>query len=72
MLEAHREQAEDDARLDMARIYDLSAAIRAMIWHKTAPSFAELFPKARKKEMSDDEMYAEVCALNKMFGGEET
>lgn len=71
MLAASREKAEDDARQDRGKIYDLAAAVRAMIWKKNVPSYDELFPGDRKKEMTDEEMFAQVRALNAMFGGTE-
>lgn len=72
MLEARRDQAEEDTRLDRARIYGLASAVRTMIWSKHPPSYERMFPgDARKKKMSDEEMYAQVRALNALFGGKE-
>ena len=71
MLEAWQEKAEADARRDRGRIYALSAAVRTMIWSKSAPGYETMFPEDRKTEMSDDEMYAQVRALNALFGGKE-
>ena len=72
MLEAREEQAEADVREGRARIYGLAAAVRAMIWSKHPPSYERMFPKDReRKKMTDDEMYAQVRALNAMFGGKE-
>ena len=51
-------------------IYTLAGLIRTMVWAKHAPAYESVFPEtARKKEMTDEQMYAQVCALNKLFGG---
>lgn len=72
MLEARGEQAEEDARMDRARIYGLASAVRTMIWSKHPPSYERMYPEdRRKKEMTDEEMYAQVRALNALFGGKE-
>lgn len=43
-----------------------------MVWAKHAPSFEAAFPNdSAKKEMSDEQMYAQVRALNRLFGGTE-
>lgn len=70
LLEAHREQTEMNARREREKIYNLAGAIRTMIWSKHPPDYDQMFPKDRK-EMSDEEMYAQVRALNAMFGGKE-
>ena len=55
-----------------SKAYLLASLVRAMIGQKHAPSYEALFPDdVRKREMSDDEMYAQVQALNRLFGGTE-
>lgn len=63
---------EDDARMYRAKAYTLASLVRAMIGSKYAPKFESLFPKdVQKKEMSDEAMFAQVQALNRLFGGTE-
>ena len=65
---AHKEKH----RAIEAYLYTLAALIRPMVWSEHPPEYEQVFRDARKeKEMSDDQMYAVACALNRMFGGEE-
>ena len=67
---AFREKVLDDAKMKRREIYTLAGLIRTMVWARHAPSYESVFPEtARKKEMTDEQMYAQVCALNKLFGG---
>lgn len=63
----------EEQKLSQANLYSLAALIRSMIWSKHPPSYEKVFPdeKAKAKEMTDDQMYATVRALNALFGGEE-
>ena len=71
-LQAWREHLEDEARAQRRNIYNLASLIRTMVWAKHAPSFESVFPHDRiKKDMSDEQMYAQVLALNRLFGGTE-
>lgn len=71
-LEAYRERLLDEARMQRHNIYNLASLIRAMVWAKHAPSFESVFPSEKQqKDMSDEQMYAQVKALNKLFGGTE-
>lgn len=55
-----------------ARIYALAATVRVMMNSKSPPQFEAIFPEdIRKKEMTDEAMFAQVQALNKLFGGKE-
>lgn len=55
-----------------ARIYALAATVRVMMNSKFPPQFEAIFPEdIRKKEMTDEAMFAQVQALNKLFGGKE-
>lgn len=55
-----------------AKIYSLAALVRVMMNSKFPPRFEAIFPEdIRKKEMSDEAMFAQVQALNKLFGGRE-
>lgn len=72
LLDAYGENAEEQARMSRANIYALSSAVRTMIWAKHPPSYERMFPDdRRKKEMTDEEMYVQVRALNALFGGKE-
>lgn len=64
---------QEEQRLTQANIYSLAALIRPMIWSKHPPNLERAFPDAKPKprEMTDEEMYAQVKHLNALFGGEE-
>lgn len=70
---ANREQ--ERQKLRQANLYSLAALIRPMVWAKTPPSIDSVFPglsgKPENEEMSDEQMYAQVRALNAIFGGKE-
>ena len=67
---AFREKLRDEAKMKRREIYTLAGLIRTMVWARHAPSYESVFPEtAGKKEMTDEQMYAQVCALNKLFGG---
>lgn len=68
--DAYTERRREEQRLTQANIYSLAALTRAMIWAKHPPSFDRVFPEERRREMSDEQMYAMVKGLNAMFGGE--
>ena len=71
-LQGRLEQVEDEARASRRNIYNLASLIRAMVWARHPPSFESAFPSDTiKKDMSDEQMYAQVLALNKLFGGTE-
>jgi len=70
--EAYKERMKDETRMARAKIYTLAALIRTMIHSKYAPRYEAVFPEdIRKKEMTDEAMYAQVRALNRLFGGKE-
>ena len=71
--QAEKRRREDDRRFAEAYIYSLAALIRPMVWAKRPPLFERVFPEREdaKKPMTDEQMYAQVVALNRMFGGEE-
>ena len=55
-----------------ARIYALAAMVRVMMNSKFPPRYESIFPKdVPKKEMTDEAMFAQVQALNRLFGGKE-
>lgn len=64
---------EDEQRIAQEHIYTLAALIRSMVWAKSPPSYKRVFPERKKAEkpMTDEQMYAQVVILNRMFGGEE-
>lgn len=61
---------EELIRLSYGFIYSLAALIRPMIWAKRPPKPEDFIPGA-KKEMTDEEMYDTVLALNRALGGTE-
>lgn len=70
--EAYRDRIEDEARMAKARIYSLAALVRTMIFSKFPPRFEAVFPAdVRNEEMTDEAMFAQVQALNRLFGGKE-
>lgn len=70
--EAYQEKLEDEARMARAKIYTLAALVRTMMNSKFPPRFEAVFPEdIRRKEMTDEAMFAQVQALNKLFGGKE-
>ena len=69
-------EARRDARQRATQInlYTQAALIRSMVWAKHPPSYEKAFPDGegeKKNEMTDEQMYATVRALNALFGGEE-
>ena len=55
-----------------AKIYSLAALVRTMMNSKFPPRYEAVFPEdIRKKQMSDEAMFAQVQALNRLFGGKE-
>ena len=71
---AYAEQRKQAQRVQVGNIYSLASLIRSMVWSKHPPSFERAFPGIddfQHKEMTDDQMYAKVKALNALFGGEE-
>ena len=71
--EAYREKLEDEARMARAKIYTLAALVRTMMNSKFPPRFEAVFPEdiRQHKQMTDEAMFAQVQALNKLFGGKE-
>lgn len=58
--------------MSRARIYALAALVRTMVFSKFPPRYEAVFPNdIRRKEMSDEAMFAQVQALNRLFGGKE-
>lgn len=70
---AFTQRRQEEQKLTQANIYSLAALIRPMVWGKHPPSFEKAFPgtKQKPKEMTDEEMYAQIKRLNALFGGEE-
>lgn len=60
-------------RLTAANLYNLATMIRGAVWSKHGlPPFEKMFPEAASaRSMSDEAMFRQVQALNKLFGGEE-
>ena len=70
---AQAERQRDEQKLAQANLYSLAALIRPMVWAKHPPKYEQVYPEKRPKQdnMTDDQMYATVRALNALFGGEE-
>lgn len=72
---AYAQHEQERQKLTQANLYSLAALIRTMVWAKTPPSIDSVFPslagKPENEEMSDEQMYAQVRALNAIFGGKE-
>ena len=67
---ATQQQARQEA--SQINLYSLSALIRTMIWSKHPPSYEKAYPKKNvSSQQSDEELYAQVRALNALFGGKE-
>ena len=64
------EKLEYERQMRNADIYNLAALIRTAVWGKHMPKYDTVFRKtSRKREMTDEEMYSSVLALNALFGG---
>jgi hypothetical protein len=71
-VKAYADAMEEDARMYRAKAYLLASLVRTMFGSKHAPSYEHIFPDdVRKREMNDEEMFAQVQALNRLFGGTE-
>ena len=71
-VKAYADALEEDARMYRSKAYLLASLVRVMFAQKHAPSYEALFPDdVRKREMSDEAMFAQVQALNRLFGGTE-
>lgn len=70
---AYTEQLRFDKYLTQVRTYNLAALIRTMVWAKHPPRYEAVFPETteEREPMTDDQMYAQVKALNALWGGEE-
>lgn len=67
---ALRDRRRAEERGEQAKIYNLAALIRPMVWSRHPPDFDEVFPE-EKPEMDDEAMLAVVRRLNRMMGGTE-
>lgn len=68
-VEGYLEEQKAAAELQRRQNYNLAVMVRAAIGSKHMPKYNRLFPEKRKKQMSDEEMYQQVLALNAMLGG---
>lgn len=69
---AYAERGKNEQRVAQANIYSLAALIRPMVWSKDPPGFDKVFPQEHwSTDMTDEELFRKVQALNAMFGGEE-
>lgn len=72
LVDEYQKRNKDDAKISRSKLYTLAALVRTMIWSKRPPKYERVFPEDReKKEMTDDELYAQARALNALFGGKE-
>jgi len=72
LINAHTEDDKEKAKGKHIETYNLAGAIRAMVLSKHAPSFERMFPSTgQRKKMSDEQLFRQVQALNRHFGGTE-
>ena len=60
-------QKENDERMK-AWIYCHASLVRSAVWGRRMPDYEQIFARNRRN-MSDEEMYESVLALNAMIGG---
>lgn len=60
---------EADIEIQNAMVYHLASLVRVAVWGKRMPKMQPVFKKERR-QMTDEEMYKNVCALAKALGGE--
>lgn len=70
-VSAWMEKRRDDQQIAQRNIYNLSLLIRAMVWNKRAPDYEDAYGGEMTEIMTDEQMYAQVKALNALLGGEE-
>ena len=66
------ERRNDDQKLAQVNIYNLACLVKSAVWGKHMVKYERAFPDAKKLRdgaMSDEEMYASVCAFMKARGG---
>ncbi len=77
---AQGERIRAEQKAVRGNLYSLSVLIRAMVWAKSPPSYETAFPgdetafpgdAEKPKDMTDDEIYATIRALNAAMGGKE-
>ena len=70
---AQGERIRAEQKAVRGNLYSLSVLIRAMVWAKSPPSYETAFPDdaEKSKDMTDDEIYATIRALNAAMGGKE-
>ena len=70
--EAFRSRMEDETKAKRAEAYMSASLIRMAVWARHMKSYETIFPdNVRKRDMTDEEMYENVRALNWLFGGTE-
>ena len=69
----YRARQEAQQRRTNVDLYNLAALISSVTLSRHPKSFEDVFPdqKQPQKEMTDEQMYAQVKMLNALFGGEE-
>lgn len=67
----HVQEQQEKEELTKANLYALAVMVRAAVHEKRMPAYDKFFGghEARKKIMTDEEMFAAVFALNKAMGG---
>lgn len=70
---AQGERIRAEQKAVRGNLYSLSVLIRAMVWARQPPSYETAFPDdaEKPKDMTDDEIYATIRALNAAMGGKE-
>lgn len=52
-----------------ADVYNLASLVRVAVWGKRMPKYEAVFQSAKKRNMSGDDMFKFVSALNASLGG---
>ena len=69
--EAWQQRRQDEQSLLQKNIYSLAALIRVAVWSKSMPGYESVYGENAKGKMTDEQMYENVRAINRLFGGTE-
>ncbi|MHC1696456.1 MAG: hypothetical protein AB9835_14555 [Eubacteriales bacterium] len=68
--ESFNEARQEKITNTRGELYLQASLIRMFVWAKNKPpTYEKVFGRLDKREMDDDELYKQVVALNKEFGG---
>ena len=68
-VEGYLEEQKAAIEIQRRQNYNLAVMVRVAVGTKRMPEYKKFFPEKRKKQMSDEEMYQQVLALNALLGG---